>query len=428
LSTQTIPRKRPTAVHGGPGLDALRTLAVMRRLILPMAAIACLIAAAVALVACGSSGEQRAAHSNVVGGGLVGVMFDGPVLTATVSLDEQLDTAVANGVESLRIAVDWSALQPYRASSDVPPADRSQFQTIGGVPTRLSALDRIVGSAAKRGLSLLPVVDYTPSWDAQHPGSPASPPKSATPFAAFLTALVGRYGPLGTFWSAHPGLPRVPIRMWQIWNEPHFVSYWSEQPFAPSYVKLLAVSRAALKSADPGAKLVLAGLADFSWNYLDDIYRVPGASRLFDIVAIHPYTERPSGVITILQRARAVMDRFGDAQKPILATEITWPSSQGKAAPQFGVSTTESQQAQRLAQLMPLLAANRATLGLMGFYWYTWMGDETPRAAAYGFDYAGLLKYVNGAVAAKPALSTFKRGALAIEGCRRKASAASCAT
>ena len=411
------------------GVARVRTLAGMRRLILSMRAIGCLGAAAVALVACGSSSDQRPVHGrNVVAGGLVGVMFNGPVLTAPVNLDEQLDTAVATGVESLRIAVDWSALQPYRARSDVPAADRSQFQTVGGVPTRFSALDRMVNSAAERGLSLLPVVEYTPSWDAQHPGNPASPPKSAAPFAAFLTALVDRYGPTGTFWSAHSGLTRLPIRMWQIWNEPHFASYWSEQPFAPSYVKLLAISRAALKSADPGAELVLAGLANFSWEYLADIYRVPGASRLFDIVAIHPYTARASGVITILQRARAVMDRFGDASKPILATDITWPSSQGKAPPQFGVSTTESQQAQRLAQLMPLLAANRAKLGLMGFYWYTWMGDETPRAAPYGFDYAGLLKYVNGAVTAKPALSTFKRGALAIEGCTRKASPASCAT
>lgn len=120
------------------------------------------------------------------------------------------------------------------------------------------------------------------------------------------------------------------------------------------------------------------------------------------------------------------MDRFGDSQKPILATEITWPSSLHHAPPQFGVSVTEQQQAQRLGQLLPLLAANRAKLGVIGFYWYTWMGDETPRAKPYAFDYAGLLSDVNGTVTAKPALSTFKRGALAIEACRRKTSAEGC--
>ena len=151
-----------------------------------------------------------------------------------------------------------------------------------------------------------------------------------------------------------------------------------------------------------------------------------GARQLFDIAAIHPYTAMPRGVIEILQRARAVMDRSGDTGKPILATEVTWPSSLGKAPPQFGVSTTESQQAERLGQLMPLLVANRQKLNLAGFYWYTWMGDETPRATTYGFNYAGLLKYVAGKVTPKPALAVFKRWALSMEGCRRKTLADRC--
>jgi hypothetical protein len=188
----------------------------------------------------------------------------------------------------------------------------------------------------------------------------------------------------------------------------------------------LAAAHAAVKSADPGAKIVLSGLANYSWRYLASIYGIPGASQLFDVVAIHPYTAQPRGVMTILQRARAVMDRFGDSRKPILATEITWPSSLHKAPSVFGVSTTERGQARNLAELMPLLAANRAKLGLLGFYWYTWMGDESPQSRPYGFDYAGLLKFINGTVTAKPALSTFRLGALAMEDCRRKTSAEGC--
>lgn len=399
----------------------------MRWRIRPGFAVAGALAGSFVLAACGSSGVQRRTRSSPrPAGPVIGVTFDGPVLGPRVNLDQQVDLAVASGVESLRVAVDWAAMQPYSSATEVPVADRSQFQNVAGVPTRFSDLDRIVGSAAGRDLTVLPVVESSPSWDALRPGNVGSPPRSVAPFAAFLTALVDRYGPRGTFWSKHPGLPRVPIRMWQVWNEPHLVTYWSEQPFAPSYVKLLAAARAALKSADPGAKVVLAGLANYSWRYLAKIYRVPDAKRLFDIVAIHPYTAQPRGVITILQRARAVMDRFGDSRKPILGTEITWPSSFHKAPAQFGVSTTEHQQAQRLGQLMPLLAANRTKLGLMGFYWYTWMGDETPRSRPYAFDYAGLLKYVNGTVTAKPALSTFKRGALAMEDCQRKTTAEGC--
>ncbi|MBV9355506.1 MAG: hypothetical protein JO023_08255 [Chloroflexi bacterium] len=292
---------------------------------------------------------------------------------------------------------------------------------MGGIPTRLAALDRIVGAAAAHGLSVLPVVEHTPGWDAQHRGNTSSTPRSPAPYAAFLTGLVRRYGPGGGFWATHPNVPAQPIRMWQIWNEPNFSSYWTEQPFASSYVGLLRAAHGAIKAADPGADVVLAGFADFSWQYVAQVYRVAGASRLFDVVAIHPYTASPAGVIEILNRVRAVMDTFGDTRKPLLATEITWPSSQGKAPPQFGVSTTESQQAQRLDQLLPLLLADRARLGLLGFYWYTWMGDEGPRMQPYAFDYSGLLKYVSGSISPKPALAVFRRWALDAERCRRKA-------
>jgi hypothetical protein len=65
---------------------------------------------------------------------------------------------------------------------------------------------------------------------------------------------------------------------------------------------------------------------------------------------------------------------------------------------------------------------------LIGFYWYTWMGNETPSRSPYAFDYAGLLKYVGGTVSAKPALAVFKRWALQIEHCKRKtANADACA-
>jgi hypothetical protein len=388
------------------------------------------LAAASLTGGCGGS-SQTHTHgtqpSQRLSGPLIGAMFDGPVLKSSVNLSGQVGLAAASGVESLRVALDWSRAQPYRDAAAVPQALRSQFVDTGGVPTRFSDMDRIVGAAASRGLSVLPVVEYTPNWDAPPRGNRASPPKSLAPFAAFLTASVRRYGPNGTFWAAHPALTPEPIRMWQIWNEPNFTRYWTRQPFASSYVRLLAAARTALKATDPGAKIVLAGFADFSWQYLEEVYRVPGARSLFDLVAIHPYTANPAGVITILGRARAVMDRFGDHAKPLLATEITWPSSAGKSPPQFGVGVTEAQQARRIASVMPLLEANRARLGLAGFYWYTWMGNESPRSAPYGFDFAGLLKYVSGRLFFKAALATFTTWALRIEGCRRKIVADRCA-
>ena len=41
-----------------------------------------------------------------------------------------------------------------------------------------------------------------------------------------MTALIGRYGENGTFWTENPELPQAPVRTWQIWNEPHLRFQW----------------------------------------------------------------------------------------------------------------------------------------------------------------------------------------------------------
>ena len=56
-----------------------------------------------------------------------------------------------------------------------------------------------------------------PAWAARNPAVPSSPPRDPADYAAFLTALIGRYGPAGLFWQAHPELRPQPIRRWQIW-------------------------------------------------------------------------------------------------------------------------------------------------------------------------------------------------------------------
>jgi hypothetical protein len=114
------------------------------------------------------------------------------------------------------------------------------------------------------------------------------------------------------------------------------------------------------------------------------------------------------------------MNRLGDRRKPLLDTEISWPSSLGKALEHFDWDTTEAGQARDVAAVMPLLARNRNALRLRAFYYYTWMGEE-PASSFNDFTYAGLLAYQSdGAIVPKPALAAYKRAALKIERCRRK--------
>ena len=70
---------------------------------------------------------------------------------------------------------------------------------------------------------------------------------------------------------------------------------------------LVKAADTAIKLADPGAEVVLAGMPNDAWAYLQKIYNVPHAARYFDAVAAHPYTVVPSNVILFLQKMRAVM-------------------------------------------------------------------------------------------------------------------------
>jgi hypothetical protein len=387
----------------------------------------CALIALAGLILASSIPAAGAKTTAAVPQGFVGVNLDGPMFPAPasgVNLPQQLATMESDGVESIRVVFNWAAAQPYKSWSRVPAADTGNFVTAGGVPTDFAPIDQIVGLAAAEGISVLPTVVYAPAWDATGANNVSfARPARTAPYASFLKDLIARYGPHGSFW-AHASV-KLPIRRWQIWNEPDVVNFWPKQPFASTYVSLLAAAHKAVRQADPGAKVVLAGLTNYSWKDLEKIYKVRGARSDFDEVAIHPYTAKPAGVITILQYARNVMRQNGDAAKPIVADEIGWTSSHGQGATGVaaGISTTEPKQASNLAAVLPMLAADRTKLKLAAFDVYTWAGDEVP--GSFTFNFAGLLRYSNGTLTEKPAYSAFVKAALAMEHCRRKGATAS---
>ncbi|HTU98132.1 MAG TPA: hypothetical protein VMF14_19935 [Solirubrobacteraceae bacterium] len=355
--------------------------------------------------------------------GFVGVDVDGPVFASDTSIDfpAQLKTMVSDGVQSVRVAFNWAAAQPYETDADVPAGQEDEFTDVGGVPTSFQFTDMVVGDAARERVTVLPTVLYAPPWDAiTNPNGVAYPHKYG-PYGSYLTALIGRYGPHGSFWRENPSIPKMPIRSWQIWNEPNLAYYW-KQPFASTYVAMLRVAHAAIKKADPGAKVILGALTNTAWKSLTQIYKVKGARNLFDIVSVNGFTKIPANVIEFMVFMRRSMARNGDAAKPLIATELSWPSAKGKTKANFDFITTQAGQATNLSKLLPLLGQDRLALRLDSFYWYTWMGQEDPNSGP--FNYSGLLGFHNGNVTVKPALQAFKTGVLALEGCKRKGSVA----
>jgi hypothetical protein len=321
--------------------------------------------------------------------------------------DRELGSMANVGVESLRVAFYWREAQPD-----------------GPGTTTFAPYDRIVGTAAKRHIELLPTVLGTPRWARRHPSDPASSPANAADYGRFMAALVDRYGPRGSFWSANPKIPRRPIRVWQVWNELDHTVYWSEQPYYKRYVELLATARKDIRRRDPGAKVVLGGLVGRSWVQLAALYRA-GARAYFDYLGVHPFTRLLPDVLRILRYNRAVARRFHDGAKPMYVTELTWPSSKGRIRKPSAFDRTERNQASLLDAAFRTLAKQRGALKIRRVYWATWLTRDRSRTDA--FDYTGLsaLKS-NGKVKRKPAYFAFRATARLLEGCAKSSVATRC--
>jgi polysaccharide biosynthesis protein PslG len=384
-----------------------------------------LIVLATAGLAPAAVAAQPARADRSVPRGFVGTVADGPLLTARPNLfGNQLGPMVRAGVESLRMTFDWRRIQPYATLDDVPLEDRGSYRLVDGVPTRFTETDEWVAQTAQRGITMLPVLLYAPDWAARHPYTKNTPPKDPNQFASFAAAMVGRYGEDGSFWTERPEVPRMPIEYWQVWNEPHFSEFWGDRPWAGDYVKLLRASYDAIHGADPVANVVLAGLANRSWQYLDEIYR-KGGRDFFDLAAIHPFTGQVEGIVKILHKVRRVMRRRDDARMPLLVTEMSWTSAHGKTEKSYGIEEDEKGQAKQLRHAFKLLAAKRRGLHLRRVYWYTWMTRD--RSTVQPFDYAGVTRFMKDGVVKKPAFKALRKIALALEGCASKsATAASC--
>lgn len=335
-----------------------------------------------------------AAAKRTVPLGWVGTVMSFEVTSPAARLDSEVALMRKSGVEAVRANFFWASAQPTRTG-----------------PINWLAFDPSVAAAAKNGLTMIPTVLLAPKWAAINPRDPFPQPTGTQGYARFMTKLIGRYGPHGTFWSDNPTLPYHPIRTWEIWSEPDLKYFWL-QPWETSYIRLLRAAHAAVKAADPGAHVVLAGLTYHSWIDIEEIYK-RGGRGLFDAVDLHPYARTPAQSLKIVELVRKVLNAHRNRQIPIQVGEIGWTSSQGRT-PRFFAATTPAGQARDAATMLPLFATARRKLNISGVFWYSWLSPDKSRIEP--FDYAGLRTLKAGKPVAKPAFSAFRRAALRLEG------------
>jgi hypothetical protein len=365
--------------------------------------------------------------------GWLGVTAETDLLFKHHRLDHETALMARSGVETLRVPIYWSQLQPYATEAQVPAAARAHFTDVGGVPTDFHQLDRLVASAARHRIAVMAVLLGAPAWAAISTARPIWVPRDPAPYANALAALVRRYGTSGTFWAGRSPSMRTPVVTWQIWNEPSNIWYWDDT-WASSYPRLLRAAYDAAKAADPHAQIVMAGInttgggtagPTASWVSTARIYDDLDSQHLgrpFDAVAAHIYTSRVADAARVVEETRRVMSEHGDGRRPIYVSELSWPASQGRLRDASGrkrgffAGTTDRGMARRLRQGVRLLAVDRRRLGIAGVLWFEW--SSTYRGVGNAFLYSGLRRLRHHRLFDAPARRAFTRVAAALEGRR----------
>jgi hypothetical protein len=203
--------------------------------------------------------------------------------------------------------------------------------------------DRIVAEAQQMGLKVLFRLDHEPVW-AMPPEGDAStngPPGDPQDLGDFCHALAERY--------------RGRVQAYQVWNEPNLTREWGgQQPDPARYVETLRACYIGVKTADPDALVISAGLAPTGnglpeaipdIDYLIGMYEA-GASPYFDLLGVNApgygappelspddaanpalgYGGQRFFCFRHVEDAREVMLRYGDGDKQVAVLEMGWTS------------------------------------------------------------------------------------------------------
>jgi hypothetical protein len=322
--------------------------------------------------------------------GFVGLSADDLYGNAGPYRDKGLAQQQAAGVQLLRVTFNWAA-------TEIAP---NNFD--------FSIYDRYVREASSHNITFLPILVNAPDFYSVKPGTRfAYQPRDNADMARWATLLVDRYGPNGTVWQGDPN-PH-PITAWQIWNEPHLKQYWYRKPNPTQYRSMLQTVGTAIKSRDPNAEIVTAGISDSFISgairlepYLKALYK-GGGSSLFDTVAINSYAVSPKYLGKLMNRTRSLMNRIGGRADKLWITEVGWCDKGLKH--RFCVGT--KRQTKYTGQALSLIKKKRKAWKLRGFVWFSWRDGRPYTNRDFWGNHTGLLTIPG---KKKPAFNAFVRG------------------
>jgi hypothetical protein len=256
--------------------------------------------------------------------------------------------------------------------------------------------DSVMVFADTHNIKVFPVLYWTPHWACTHfvhhpdgtvDSSLVCPPRNLAEsvtdslqpdsinrnqfWGRFVYEAIQRYGPDGTFWSEHSGLPYLPIIDWEVWNEPHYLTYGFVTPDAGSgfrapqslpesialqetlYARLCDVAIEAASLTHKTARMMVGvfgppvdscpvpgnnsrSVKGAEW--LNAYYRIRHQTATGG-VSFHPYQPPPAGeglnpdtLARDIDTVRQLMRAHGEGDKPLWATEIGFSQETGPEA------------------------------------------------------------------------------------------------
>ena len=250
--------------------------------------------------------------------------------------------------------------------------------------------DEIVDLLRRNNIQVIARLDRPPAWARTRASATGSsgPPDDFAAYGKFVEEFAKHY--------------RDKIYYFQIWNEPNLAREWNDAPIDPaSYARLLKIAYERAKGVDPNIHILSAPLAitlgeTFSpgatqyrnmndLQFLEEMY-MAGAKEHFDILSANAFglgstpDDPPNPGKLNFQRVlleRAVMEKFGDAQKAIWILEYGWnaaPDTIPDGRLLWG-RVTEQQQAEYTVRGIELARQDWNWAGVVSIWFFRQVGD-----------------------------------------------------
>ncbi len=294
----------------------------------------------------------------------------------------EFDFMHQTGIQVYRMSMSWRQIEPQR------PTDTGYGEIHN---YNWSVPDSLLSRAAQTGVDVQATLIDTPAWLAQDGRTtPVSTDESTREWRAFARAVVQRYGPSGTFWTLHPGLPKRPPVAYQIWNEMNTGARYLPKPDPKEYAKVLTTAGAQIRQLDPQAEILPGGMfgtpqnedSYSAWTFMRKLLFQKGVAKYVDAVGVHPYSPDLRGIRYQMDKMRRVLDSYHLQKVPIDVTELGWSS--GVHKDRFFFFKGPRGQKLMLKRSYRLLLKGRKRWNVHRIIWFSWRDvDQVPKGCTY---------------------------------------------